>query len=90
MCSGGFFFAVKEVSLLGQGEEDRQRILQLQQVSMHSITAISCNNYLIPIILLFLRFCIHLFLFCVQMLDRKYRTNRNKGEEKMENKFVFE
>lgn len=31
-CSDGFFFAVKEVSLLDQGDEGKQRIMQLEQV----------------------------------------------------------
>lgn len=31
-CSDGFFFAVKEVSLLDQGSQGKQSIFQLQQV----------------------------------------------------------
>lgn len=31
-CSGGCFIAVKEVSLLDQGEQGRQSVLQLEQV----------------------------------------------------------
>lgn len=34
--SDGFFFAVKEVSLLDQGEEGRQSIYQLEQVCQAS------------------------------------------------------
>ncbi|CAI0395443.1 unnamed protein product [Linum tenue] len=31
-CSDGFFFAIKEVSLLDQGSQGRQSIYQLEQV----------------------------------------------------------
>lgn len=32
-CSGGYFIAVKEVSLLDQGEQGRQSVFQLEQVN---------------------------------------------------------
>jgi len=32
-CSGGYFIAVKEVSLLDQGEQGKQSVLQLEQVN---------------------------------------------------------
>ncbi|CAN1269048.1 hypothetical protein LINPERPRIM_LOCUS13431 [Linum perenne] len=31
-CSDGFFFAIKEVSLLDQGSQAKQSIMQLEQV----------------------------------------------------------
>lgn len=39
LCSDGFFFAVKEVSLLDQGNNAKQCILQLEQVLFASLSS---------------------------------------------------
>lgn len=41
MCSDGFFFAVKEVSLLATGNQGQQSIFQLEQVGRF------CNAWII-------------------------------------------
>lgn len=41
-CSGGFFFAVKEVSLLDQGDLGRQSIVQLEQVGQDITSFLKC------------------------------------------------
>ena len=43
-CSGGFFIAVKEVSLLDQGDQGRQSIHQLEQVRW-LLSFVGCSYY---------------------------------------------
>ena len=39
---GGFFFAVKEVSLLDQGNQGKQSVYQLEQVRQPDRVALKC------------------------------------------------
>ena len=56
-CSDGFFFAVKEVSLLDQGGKGKQSIYQLEQVRRMSFS----EEMLIKYGLIFLLFLIKFF-----------------------------
>lgn len=38
LCSDGYFFAVKEVSLLDQGSQGKQSVYQLEQVKEASVS----------------------------------------------------
>jgi hypothetical protein len=58
-CSDGFFFAVKEVSLLDQGSQGKQSLLQLEQVeriSLISFFAIFYSQF-------------YFFIFCLGKIE---------------------